>query len=539
MTPGPACWSPPERSWSGRAKPSPPPAATIDIVTIDAVDGVPSIAAIAVDADPPPVTIDPANDVVVMPYSSGTTGLPKGVMLTHRNLVANLAQIDALETRDLRAFVGVLPFFHIYGMVVIMNLALLRRATSVTLPRFDLETFLRVLQDWPISLAHIVPPIAVALAKHPIVDRYDLSKLRWLFSGAAPLGPQLTEVVQARLSVRVRQGYGMTEASPATHYTLPGADRAGKIGPLMPNTEGRIVDPETGADLGPGQAGEVWVRGPQVMKGYLNNPAATAHTVTDDGWLRTGDIGIVDDDGYLEIVDRLKELIKVKGFQVAPAELEALLLKHPNIADAAVIPVKDDECGEVPKAVVVVREPMSPEAVMAFVAENVAHYKRVRHVAFAAEYSEVAVGKDPASRPGCAGARASRRLSAPPTACGSSFAAGGPAPRRGQRRLEPQRPGRILTPHLDVQVVEMARHPPQHREPGQAHRLGQRIGRRAVEIHRQALVMGRRPAVDVVVGRDEAHLVARARGPDVGHVEDAQGLPRRQTNALTQSADYC
>ena len=328
-----------------------------------------------------------------MPYSSGTTGLPKGVMLTHRNLVANLAQIDALETPDLRAFVGVLPFFHIYGMVVIMNLALLRRATSVTLPRFDLEAFLRVLQDWPIALAHIVPPIAVALAKHPIVDRYDLSNLRWLFSGAAPLGPQLTEAVQARLSVRVRQGYGMTEASPATHYTLPGADRAGKIGPLMPNTEGRIVDPETGADLGPGQAGEVWIRGPQVMKGYLNNPEATARTVTADGWLRTGDIGIVDDDGYLEIVDRLKELIKVKGFQVAPAELEALLLKHPNIADAAVIPVKDDECGEVPKAVVVVREPMSPEAVMAFVAEHVAHYKRVRHVAFAASIPKSPSGK--------------------------------------------------------------------------------------------------------------------------------------------------
>jgi acyl-CoA synthetase (AMP-forming)/AMP-acid ligase II len=365
----------------------------IDIVTIDPVDGLPSLASIAVDADPPPVVIDPATDVVVMPYSSGTTGLPKGVMLTHRNLVANLAQIDALETRDLRAFVGVLPFFHIYGMVVIMNLALLRRATSVTLPRFDLEAFLRVLQEWPIALAHIVPPIAVALAKHPVVDRYPLPNLRWLFSGAAPLGPQLTEAVQARLSVRVRQGYGMTEASPATHYTEPGRDRAGKIGPLMPNTEGRIVDPETGADLGPGQAGEVWIRGPQVMKGYLNNPAATAATVTADGWLRTGDIGVVDEDGYLEIVDRLKELIKVKGYQVPPAELEALLLKHPNIADAAVIPVRDDDCGEVPKAVVVVREPMSEAAVMEFVAAHVAHYKRVRHVAFAAAIPKSPSGK--------------------------------------------------------------------------------------------------------------------------------------------------
>jgi 4-coumarate--CoA ligase len=287
----------------------------------------------------------------------------------------------------------VLPFFHIYGMVVVMNLGLLRGATCVTLSRFDLEVFLRVLQDWPIALAHIVPPIAVALAKHPIVDRYDLSNVRWLFSGAAPLGPQLTEAVEARLSVRVRQGYGMTEASPATHYTVPGGDRAGKIGPLMPNTEGRIVDPESGADLGPGQAGEVWVRGPQVMKGYLNNAEATARTVTADGWLRTGDLGIVDDDGYLEIVDRLKELIKVKGFQVAPAELEALLLKHPNITDAAVIPVTDDDAGEVPKAIVVVREPMSPEAVMAFVAEHVSHYKRVRHVAFAASIPKSPSGK--------------------------------------------------------------------------------------------------------------------------------------------------
>jgi acyl-CoA synthetase (AMP-forming)/AMP-acid ligase II len=365
----------------------------IEVVTIDEVDGVPSLAAIAVDGDAPPVVIDPATDVVVMPYSSGTTGLPKGVMLTHRNLVANLAQIDPLEPPDLRAFIGVLPFFHIYGMVVIMNLALLRRATAVTLPRFELEAFLRVLQDWPIALAHIVPPIAVALAKHPVVDNYNLSNLRWLFSGAAPLGAPLTEAVQARLNVRVRQGYGMTEASPATHYTPPGADRAGKVGPLMPNTEGRIVDIETGADLGPGQAGEVWVRGPQVMKGYLNNPEATARTVTADGWLRTGDIGVVDDDGYLEIVDRLKELIKVKGFQVAPAELEALLLKHPNIADAAVIPVKDDESGEVPKAIVVAREPMSADAVMAFVAEHVAHYKQVRYVAFAATIPKSASGK--------------------------------------------------------------------------------------------------------------------------------------------------
>ena len=313
----------------------------------------------------------PATDVVVLPYSSGTTGLPKGVMLTHRNLVANLAQIDAIETADLRAFVGVLPFFHIYGMVVIMNLALLRRAdhrhacrastsrrscACCRTGRSPSRTSCRRLSwRWPSTRSSTTTTCRTC-------DGCSRARRR--------SGPQLTEAVEARLSVRVRQGYGMTEASPATHYTVPGGDRAGKVGPLMPSTEGRIVDPETGADLGPGQAGEVWVRGPQVMKGYLNNPEATARTVDADGWLHTGDIGIVDDDGYLEIVDRLKELIKVKGFQVAPAELEALLLKHPKIADVAVIPVRTTKSGEVPKAIVVVREPMTAEEVMAFVADR-------------------------------------------------------------------------------------------------------------------------------------------------------------------------
>ena len=352
------------------------------LAVTDDAPGVASIASISRDADPPAVTIVPAEDVVVLPYSSGTTGLPKGVMLTHRNLVANLMQVDALEDDDLRAFVGVLPFFHIYGMVVILNFALMRGATVVTLPRFELEPFLKVLQEWPIALAHIVPPVAVALAKHPLVENYRFPHLKWLFSGAAPLGPDLTGLVRQRLGVTIRQGYGMTECSPASHYTAPGADRDGTIGPLLPCTEGRIVDPITGADLGPGHPGEVWVRGPQVMKGYLNNPEATAITVDADGWLRTGDIGVVDGDGYLTIVDRLKELIKVKGYQVAPAELEALLLEHPLIADAAVVPVPDLESGEAPKAFVVLRGELSAEDVRAFVHERVSHYKRLRDVAF-------------------------------------------------------------------------------------------------------------------------------------------------------------
>jgi acyl-CoA synthetase (AMP-forming)/AMP-acid ligase II len=288
----------------------------------------------------------------------------------------------------------VLPFFHIYGMVVVLNFGLMRGATLVTLPRFELEPFLKALQDWPVTVAHIVPPIAVALAKHPAVDNYDLRHLEMLFSGAAPLSAAVTDAVQKRLNVRFKQGYGMTEASPVTHYTADGNPiRAGTVGQLAPSTESRIVDVESGRDVAAGQPGEVWIRGPQVMKGYLNNPEATARTLDADGWLHTGDIGSVDSEGYLTIIDRLKELIKVKGYQVAPAELEALLLTHPRIADAAVIPVADDDCGEVPKAVIVPRGELTADEVIAFVQAQVSHYKRIRHVSFVDVIPKSASGK--------------------------------------------------------------------------------------------------------------------------------------------------
>ncbi len=354
----------------------------IELFTIDETAGIASLASLAIDQDPPAVSIDPAHDLAVLPYSSGTTGLPKGVMLTHRNVVAQLNQIEAIETIAMPALLGVLPFFHIYGMVIILMHGFMRGATIVTLPKFEFKPFLKVLQQWPITSAHIVPPVVVALGKHPIVDNYKFPHLKYLFSGAAPLGPELTDAVEKRLNVKIRQGYGMTEASPATHYTVAGAERSGTVGKLMPSIEMRIVDPESGKDVPTGQPGEVWVRGPNVMKGYLNNPEATAKTVDADGWLHTGDIGVMDADEYLTVVDRLKELIKVKGFQVAPAELESLLLKHPKIADVAVIPVADERSGEVPKAIVVMREPLTAEEVMAFLDPKVAHYKQVKHVEF-------------------------------------------------------------------------------------------------------------------------------------------------------------
>lgn len=349
------------------------------------------------EAPAPEVEIDPAEDVVVMPYSSGTTGGPKGVMLTHRNLVANLVQSEGVHPIGAEdRLLGVLPFFHIYGQTVIMNMGMHLGATVVTMPRFDLEQFLGVIQDHRVTFAHLVPPIVLALAKHPAVDRYDLSSLRIVFSGAAPLGPELEESCSRRLGVSVIQGYGMTETSPVTHVRdLDDTTHPGSIGPPVSMTEARVVDWATGRDVAPGEDGEVLVRGPQVMKGYLNNPEATARTIDAEGWLHTGDIGRADQDGAFFIVDRLKELIKYKAFQVPPAELEAILLTHPAIADAAVIPSPDEEAGEIPKAFVVLKPncEASTEDVMAFVAEHVSPQKRVRLVEFTDAIPKSASGK--------------------------------------------------------------------------------------------------------------------------------------------------
>ncbi|MEZ5244484.1 MAG: AMP-binding protein [Acidimicrobiales bacterium] len=327
------------------------------------------------------VEVDPRTHVVVLPYSSGTTGLPKGVMLTHYNLVANICQMEhVLDYGDDEAGLAALPFFHIYGMQVLMNGLIANGVRVVTMPRFDLDQALALVQNEKITRFFAVPPMVLGLAKAPQVDDYDLSSLKQVFSGAAPLGAELANEAGARIGVEVIQGYGMTELSPVTHSTVEGQGRPGTSGVAISNVECRIVDPESGEDQPVGERGELWVRGPMVMTGYLNNPEATAATIDEDGWLHTGDVAIIDDHGHYSIVDRIKELIKYNGFQVPPAELEALLITHPAVVDVAVIGVPDDAVGELPKAFVTLAPgaSLSLEEVQAFVGEHLVSYKQIR-----------------------------------------------------------------------------------------------------------------------------------------------------------------
>ncbi|MFF3330390.1 4-coumarate--CoA ligase family protein [Streptomyces sp. NPDC002888] len=357
---------------------------------------------LASTAPEPLVDIDPARDIAALPYSSGTTGTPKGVMLTHRQIATNLAQLEpAIADRSGDRVLAVLPFFHIYGLTALMNAPLRLGATVVVLPRFELDTFLAAIQNHRITSLYVAPPIVLALAKHPAVAQYDLSSLKYIVSAAAPLDAGLAAACSQRLGLPpVGQAYGMTELSPGTHVVPVDAMRdapAGTVGRLIAGTEMRIVsldDPDK--DLGVGESGEILIRGPQVMQGYLGRPDATTAMIDPDGWVHTGDVGHVDAYGWLFVVDRVKELIKYKGFQVAPAELEALLLTHPGIADAAVIGAYNDDGNEVPHAHVV-RQPtatdLSEGEVMMYVAERVAPYKRVRKVTFIDAVPRAASGK--------------------------------------------------------------------------------------------------------------------------------------------------
>lgn len=374
------------------------------LIVLDGAEGHPNLMQLLQEGNPAPhVEFDPLTHLAVLPYSSGTTGKPKGVQLTHHNLVANVHQTSlliGLSSSD--RVLAVLPFFHIYGMTVLLNLAVKQRAGLVTMPKFDLPEFLRIIAEHRTSWVFIAPPIAVALAKHPLVDQFDMSPVKVIFSGAAPLDGHLAEAVAKRLDCVVAQGFGMTETSPvvcAIPEERTDIDRS-SIGLLVPNTEGRVVDSETGKDVeipesGQSEPGEFWVRGPQVMKGYLNRPEDTAEMLDSDGWLRTGDIATMTVQGEFYIVDRLKELIKYKGYQVAPAVLEAVLLENPVVADAAVVGSLDADGQEVPKAFVVLQPgaEADEQTIIDHVAERVAPHEKVRVVEFIEAIPKSSSGK--------------------------------------------------------------------------------------------------------------------------------------------------
>ena len=369
-----------------------------EIFVCDSAEGYRSVMELIASTGPEPdVTIDPAEDVAVLPYSSGTTGAAKGVMLTHRNIATNIAQAEVMiKLGEDERIIAILPFFHIYGLTVLMNLPLRLGATVVVLPKFDLDQFLTTLDQQRITRAFVAPPVVLALAKHPAVDGVDLSALKYVMSAAAPLDGELAEACAKRLGLHaVLQAYGMTELSPGTH-SVPQDDQEpppGAVGKLFPSTEMRLVGAD-GNDVGDEETGEIWIRGPQVMKGYLGRQAETDATIDPDGWLHTGDIGRVDERGYLYVVDRVKELIKYHGYQVPPAELEAVLLTDDRIADAAVIGV-DVEGNEVPKAFVVPMPgiELTEADVMEYVAERVAPYKKIRQVEFIEAVPKAASGK--------------------------------------------------------------------------------------------------------------------------------------------------
>ncbi|GAA0715839.1 AMP-binding protein [Dactylosporangium roseum] len=372
--------------------------AVIEVLVCDEAEGHRSVLGLLRDGQVPPRDVDPATGVAVLPYSSGTTGVPKGVMLTHRNICTNLEQISGLHRiEEGDRIIAILPFFHIYGMAVLLNNALLRGATVYVHPRFDLDTFLTSLERDRITHAYLAPPVMLVLAKHPAVGELDLSHLKRIICAAAPLDAGLQAAVADRLGVEIGQAYGMTELSPGTHIHVDGNtdEPPACVGHLFPSTEARLVDPLTGADAAPGEPGELWIRGPQVMKGYFGRPEDTDAMVDADGWLHTGDVARVDADGNWFIVDRVKELIKYKGYQVAPAELEAVLLSHPDIADAAVIGVYDEENNEVPKAFVVPMPgaTLTGEDVLRYVSGLVAPYKKVRRVELIEAIPKAASGK--------------------------------------------------------------------------------------------------------------------------------------------------
>jgi 4-coumarate--CoA ligase len=326
-----------------------------------------------------------ASHPFLLPYSSGTTGLPKGVCLSHSNIVTNLLQCEAVEAIGFppdHKLISPLPFFHIYAFTVSLLYPAMRGNQVITMSkRFELETFCHLVQEHQPQRAHLVPPILLALQKSPLVDNYDMTSLRMISSAAAPMSPETEAGVKKRIGSDVKQLWGMSELSPIGTFTSDLHIKPGSSGQVVSSTSAKIID-ENGNSLGPLEAGELLIKGPQVMMGYLDEPEKTAECLSRSGWLRTGDIAHYDEEGFIFITDRLKELIKVRGFQVAPAELEALLVTHDAISDAAVIQIPDDEAGELPRAYIVLNSTdaasdIQEKDIYEWVKERVAPYKRL------------------------------------------------------------------------------------------------------------------------------------------------------------------
>jgi acyl-CoA synthetase (AMP-forming)/AMP-acid ligase II len=368
--------------------------------TIAAQGRVPEVAAVA-DIAQPARSAAPLPDVrreavALLPGSSGTTGPPKSVVLTHGNLAAGIGQLQAgIRFSADDVVLAVAPFPHVLGVVVTLAAPLAAGATVVTLPRFDLGALLTAVETYRVTVLAVPPPVLAAISSAPEALARDLSSIQFLAAGGAPVSPALQARAAARLpGAVIAQGYGMTE----TTSVIPVPDRrlgtpSGTVGRLGPRTEARIVDPADGRDLGPGEQGELWVRGPQTTPGYLGDPVADADLFAPGGWLRTGDLATFDEGGTLRIVDRLKELIKVDGLQVAPAELEALLLSHPGVADAAVVGVPDERHGEVPIAAVVPRGQLDTSALIDWAAGQLSPHKRLRGVHVVGQLPRTPAGK--------------------------------------------------------------------------------------------------------------------------------------------------
>jgi 4-coumarate--CoA ligase len=337
-----------------------------------------------------------------LPYSSGTTGLPKGVCLTHSNLVANLLQMEVVESVAFPSdhkVISPLPFYHLYAFAVSMLYPAWKGQTVITTSgRFNLEEFCRLVEQHRPQRSHLVPPILLGLAQHSVVEQYDMSSLQAVISAAAPLSADTEQAVSRRLgggACRVKQFWGMSELSPVGTINSDEDIKSGSVGPLAPSTLGKIIN-ANGDSLPANQSGELVVKGPQVMMGYLGDLEKTRECLSESGWLRTGDVAHYDEHGYFYITDRIKELIKVRGYSVAPAELEALLLKHPAVSDAAVIQVVDAEAGELPRAYVVLKEAgtATENDIYEWTKEKVAPFKRLDGgVVFVDEIPKSASGK--------------------------------------------------------------------------------------------------------------------------------------------------